>query len=150
MNAHAFSSPSPVAFESTARLAPPRNRIASRAGVSAASGMLDFAGRSVHLHAADVGPVIAWYFGVKPRRDATVIALGRRAWRNAQPEADAQAHAATLIERGVSVLLVDMRRSQRPWSGWIGCTRERVIRTALEYLEDRGYDVASTRVIDAC
>ena len=149
MNAHALSPPSPVAFESTARLARPQTGVPSRAGVPAASGRLDFAGRSVNLHAADVGLVTAWYFGVTPRRDATVMALGRRAWRNGQPHTSAQAHAVALIECGVSVLLVDMRRSERPWSGWIGCTRERIIGAALEYLEDRGYSV-STPVTYAC
>jgi hypothetical protein len=122
---------------------------AVRAGATPRRDCLDFAGRSVHLDVAAIGPVVGWYFGTKPRRDATVIAVGRRAWHAGSPDAEIQAHAAALIERGESVLLVDLRRSQRPWSAWIGCTRARVVEAALGYLEDRGYDVQAARVIHA-
>ena len=135
MSAHAIALPLPAT--------------GPRAGGTWIDGYLDFAGRAVHLDAASIGTVVAWYFGVTPRRDAAILALGPGSWRDGRPDREAQAHAAALIERGVSVLLVDLRRSQRSWSCWIGCTRERVIAAAMHYLEDRGYDVDAADVTHA-
>lgn len=149
MNAHAFSSPAPLAFDAGRNRVRP-SAVAPRAGQATQGHRLDFSGRSVHLVAATVGPVVAWYFGVTPRRDATILALGGRAWRDGQPDAHVQAHAAALIEQGVSVLLVDLRRSEHFWSSWIGCTSGRILEAAMAYLEDRGYDVESARVVHAC
>jgi hypothetical protein len=149
MNAHAFSSPAPLAVDS--RRNPARSSVAApRTGPATNRHFLDFSGRSVHLDGANVGAVAAWYFGVTPCRDATVIAVGGRAWDDGMPGARTQAHAAALIEQGVSVLLVDMRRSEHVWSTWIGCTPERILEAAMAYLEDRGYDIESARFVHAC
>jgi len=149
MNAHAFSSPARLAFDSRRNFARSRG-IAPRAAPATHRHFLDFSGRSVHLDGANVGPVVAWYFGVTPCRDVTILAVGGRAWHDGVPGAQAQAHAAALIEQGVSVLLVDMRRSEHVWSTWIDCTPERILDAAKAYLEDRGYDVESARVVHAC
>ena len=149
MNAQVFSSPARLPAD--LGRSPARScGVAPRAGQATKRHVLDFSGRSVHLDGATVGPVVAWYFGVTPRRDATVLAVGGRAWRDGVPDAHAQAHAAALIEQGVSVLLVDMRRSEHMWSTWIDCTPERILDAALAYLEERGYDAESARVVHAC
>jgi len=149
MTTHAIPSLSAVVLDTSRLPGATHAAAAPRAGATARSGCLDFAGRAVHLDAAAIGPVVAWYFGAKPRRDATLIAVGRRAWRGGRPDVEVQAHAAALIERGDSVLLVDLRRSERPWSRWMGCTRTRIVQAGLDYLEDRGYDVATARVVHA-
>jgi hypothetical protein len=148
MNAHAISSPARLAFDSRHKLA--RSSPAAPRDEATNGRFLDFPGRSVHLDGATVGPVVAWYFGVTPSRDATILAVGGRAWHDGVPGASIQAHAAALIEQGVSVLLVDMRRSEHVWSTWIDCTPERILEAAMAYLEDRGYDVESVRVVHAC
>lgn len=149
MNAHAVASPARLAFDSRRHLARARG-LAPRAGQATNRHFLDFSGRSVHLDGANVGAVVAWYFGVTPRRDATILAVGGRAWHDGVPGARTQAHAAALIEQGVSVLLVDMRRSEHVWSTWIDCTPERILDAAMAYLEDRGHDLESARVVHAC
>src|SRR4051812_41900970 len=101
MNSHAASSLAPLGFESAHGRSWAHGVLTPRAHAPWAATMLDFAGRSVHLYPGARGPVAAWYFGVKPREDATVVALGRNAWRDGTPSGDAQAHAAALIERGI-------------------------------------------------
>jgi hypothetical protein len=147
MSSHATSSLPPLGFETAHGHAWAHGDLAPRADARWAVTMLDFAGRSVHLYAGARGAVGAWYFGVKPRDDATVIALGRAAWCDGHPTEAAQAHAAALIARGISVLLVDVRRTERVWFAWLGCTRERVMRAAAEYLEDRGHDAMATNFL---
>jgi len=145
MSTHAISSPRIAT--SPRRNAAPDTPV--RAGGAVREGVLDFAGRSVQLDGGGIGCTTGWYFGVTPRRDATVLAVSARAWRAGEPDAPTQAHAAELIRRGVSVLIVDLRRTEFPWSAWIGCTRERVMEAAIGYLEDRGYDVDSIDVAHA-
>lgn len=143
MDAHALWPLSPVAFDAKREreLAPPA--FGARDGADDDAPFLDLDGRSVQLPVAGRRVVAAWFLDVKPRRDATVIALGRRAWRHGAPDAGAQARAAALVERGVGVLLLDVRGASRFSSRWTGCTPEAIVRTGVGYLEDRGYDAES-------
>ena len=143
MDAHALWSLSPVAFEARRESESAHRTIDARAGALQDGVFVDLDGRSVALPVVGRRVVTAWFLDVKPRRDATVVALGRGAWRDGQPNASAQAQAAALIERGVGVLLVDVRRASLLSSRWTGCKAERIVRTAVEYLEDRGYDAES-------
>jgi len=143
MDAHALWPLSPVAFEAKRERESAHRTTAPRVGAGDDAPFLDLDGRSVQLPVAGRRVVAAWFLDVKPRRDATVIALGRGAWRHGEPDASAQAHAAALIERGVGVLLLDVRRASLFSSRWTGCTPDAIVRTGVEYLEDRGYDADS-------
>jgi hypothetical protein len=147
MNAHAFPSAVPAAFSPHPA---PQSAATPRALDAPTKRPLDLAGRSVKLPAGRIGTVTAWYFGIAPGRDISVVALRARAWRDGQPATHVQTEVAALIERGVSVLLIDLRRSEHLWSAWTGCTRERIVRAALDYVEDRGYDTDAVKVTHAC
>ena len=105
MDAHALWPLSPVAFEAKRDVESSHRTAGPRVDDDAA--LVDLDGRSVQLPVAGRRVVAAWFLDVRPRRDATVVALGRGAWRHGQPNAGAQARAAALVARGVGVLLVD-------------------------------------------
>jgi len=72
---------------------------------------IDFTGARVHLEDPALGVVPAWYFDSKPRGAAAIVPLPRNAWQGGQPAAALRVRVATLHAQGVSVLLVDTRRS---------------------------------------
>ncbi|MEO8754920.1 MAG: hypothetical protein ABI624_19825 [Casimicrobiaceae bacterium] len=89
---------------------------------------------------ADDALVPAWYLDTKPRRDATVIPLGRGCWAYGAPTATAMKRARLLLETGVSVLLVDARACDGWWARLLGRSRTGLLRAGLDYLAERGHD----------
>jgi len=106
-----------------------------------AADTLDFAGARIHL-ATESGLLPAWYLGVKPRGDAMVKPLGRSSWIGGRPNAYTLAHARRLMESGVSVLLVDVRRHETWWARLCGRSVTQAVQAAVGYLVDRGHGEA--------
>ena len=97
------------------------------------------AGARIHL-TTDHGLVDAWFLDATPRRDATVIPLGRGCWQHDVPTAPAMKRARMLLEDGVSVLLVDVRGCERWWARLLGRSPVAPMRSGLDYLVARGFD----------
>jgi hypothetical protein len=66
--------------------------------------------------------------------------LGRASWIGSKPNPYALAYARHLMDSGVSVLLVDVRRRESWWAHLRGRSVAQAEQAAVGYLVERGHD----------